>query len=101
MRGTLRLVVAADRDATLVRVVGEVDLASAPDLRDCLMGLEGAVVVDLADVAFLDSSGLNALIGSKKHLEQTGGSLRLRGGPPHVRNVLEVTGLADWFEVEP
>ena len=101
MRGSLRLDVAPERGATLVRVVGEVDLATAPELRECLMGLDGVVVVDLAEVAFLDSSGLNALIGSKKHLDATGGALRLRGGPSHVRTVLDITGLADWFEVEP
>ena len=65
MQGRLRLPGEPARDTTTVRVMGEVDLATSPQLRECLTGLDGIVVVDLSDVGFLDSSGLNALIGSK------------------------------------
>ena len=101
MQGRLRLDVEPTGDATTVRVVGEVDLATSPQLRECLTGLVGDVDVDLSEVAFLDSSGLNALIGSKKHLTATGGTLRLHGAQPQVRHVFDVMGMADWFELDP
>jgi stage II sporulation protein AA (anti-sigma F factor antagonist) len=96
----LRLDVEQDGDATLVRAAGEVDIATAPQLRECIQALAGVVVVDLSGVTFLDSSGINALIGSKNHLSESGGGLRLRGVQPPVRTVLAATGLSDWFEVE-
>jgi anti-anti-sigma factor len=100
MQGRLRLDVEPAGDTTTVRVVGEVDLATSAQLRECLTGLDGTVVVDLTEVGFLDSSGLNALIGSKNHLTTAGGTLLLRGAQPQVRHVFDVMGMADWFEFE-
>jgi anti-sigma B factor antagonist len=101
MGGELRLDVRRGEGATIVRVNGEVDLATSPELRECLTGLDGIVVVDLEEVGFLDSSAVNALIGSKKHLTAQGGALRLQGAQPHVRHVFDVMGMSDWFELEP
>ena len=96
----LRLDVQHDDATVVVLVVGEVDLATSPQLRECLMALDGVVVVDLRGVTFLDSSGLNALIGGKKHLTGQGGTLRLQGAQPHVRHVFDVMGMTEWFELE-
>jgi anti-anti-sigma factor len=96
----LRFDVEHDGDSTVVRAAGEVDIATAPQLRQCIQAFTGVVVVDLSGVTFLDSSGINALIGSKNSLAESGGALRLRGVQPPVRTVLAATGLADWFEVE-
>ena len=100
MQGRLRLEVESQSATTTVRVIGEVDLATSPQLRECLTGLDGVVLVDLSDVGFLDSSGLNALIGSKKHLMAVGGVLRLEGAQPHVRHVFDVMGMSEWFELD-
>ena len=100
MQGRLRLEVEPTGGTTTVRVIGEVDLATSPQLRECLTSLHGPVVVDLAEVGFLDSSGLNALIGSKKHLASGGGSLRIEGPQPHVRRVFDVMGMTEWFELD-
>jgi anti-sigma B factor antagonist len=100
MQGRLRLDVEPAGDTTTVRVVGEVDLATSPQLRACLLGLDGAVEVDLGEVTFLDSSGLNALIGAKKHLDAGGGTLRLVGSQPQVRAVFDVMGMAEFFELD-
>ena len=100
MQERLRLEVEPAGDTTTVRVVGEVDLATSSQLRECLTALDGVVVVDLTEVGFLDSSGLNALIGSRNHLTSSGGTLLLRGAQPHVRHVFDVMGMADWFEFD-
>jgi anti-sigma B factor antagonist len=81
-----------------VRVSGEVDLASAPELREAIAKLAAdrppLVVVDLTDVPFLDSSGLGAIAGGLKLQRPHGGRLEVRGARPTLRRIFEVAGLA-------
>jgi len=49
------------------------------------------VVVDLSDTAFLDSSGLGALVGGLRTARAAGGDLRIAGVGQQVRTVLELT----------
>jgi anti-anti-sigma factor len=84
--------------ATIVAVAGEVDLTTASQLRHLLTEQRGRVVVDLADVPYLDSSGLAALSDGYRALRRDGGTLVVRAPRPHVRRVLEVTGLAGWID---
>src|SRR6266508_1678182 len=66
-------------------------------LRDVLAGLveQGVyhLVVDLEQVSFLDSSGIGVLISVRRRIREHGGSLRLTAPSPHVRRVLELTGI--------
>ena len=57
------------------------------------------VVVDLADVSFMDSSGLGVLIGALRRLRELGGHLALVCGEGPVRRVLAITGLDRLFPV--
>ena len=82
----------------MVYVAGEVDVASAPQLRFCLDDLEGAVIVGLAEVTFLGSIGLNTLVSSRKRLLAGGGQLGLRNPQPSVRRILQVANMDDWFD---
>jgi anti-sigma B factor antagonist len=81
-------------DSYLVRVTGELDLYTAPQLDNELEGIirDGAahVVVDLRDAPFLDSSGLGVLLGAAHRLGKDG--LVLTGLGPEPRRVLELTG---------
>jgi len=91
-------------DMPVVRVVGEIDLATAPQLRDQLAELphdSGAVIVDLSEVTFLDSTGLSVLVASWKRFSNGDekGDLRLVVNRPAIERVLEVTGLAQVFGV--
>jgi anti-sigma B factor antagonist len=100
--GPLRLDVAGDPDRPLVVVGGELDLATAPALRDRLLAVidDGAVgiTLDLRDVSFVDSSGLGVLVGAHKRLrEATGGSLTVVGPQDAVRKVFDITGLGPLF----
>ena len=54
------------------------------------------VVVDLAELTFMDSTGLSALVVAKNRMESDGDVLMLTRPRPNVRRVLEITGLADW-----
>jgi anti-sigma B factor antagonist len=86
-----------------VTVRGEVDLATASDLesfvRSALVEAPDGVVLDLAQLTFIDSSGLRVLVALAKDAESRGTALALRNLPRHAQRVFELTGLGDWFEV--
>ncbi len=76
---------------------GRFNMTAAADFRSFLDDVLGSgasrVVVDLAEVTFIDSSGLGALIGGLKKARQAGGDLRIAGAPEQVRMVLSLTNL--------
>jgi anti-sigma B factor antagonist len=83
------------RNCTVIEIVGDLDLATAPQLRDVLRQAadQGAmeVVVDLDGVGFLDSSALGALIFMFKMLRDRGGRLSVAASRPAVRSVFALT----------
>jgi anti-anti-sigma factor len=82
--------------AVTIAVTGEVDLASAPQLVECLSRYtDRDVVVDLSGVGFLDSNGINALIQGYNALRDTGHTLRTVGERDHVLNLLQLTGVTE------
>jgi anti-sigma B factor antagonist len=86
---------------TLV-VIGEVDLATGGVFRDELRGLiddtRSPALIDLSEVSFFDSTGLNALIFAKKRADLTGVRLVLVAPSAFVRRVLDMTGLSTILE---
>jgi anti-anti-sigma factor len=85
-----------------IDLVGEVDLANAPELRDRLLAMlhdhdPDLLDVDLGGVTFLDCTGLGALIGARNAAVNAGRQLRVLHPQPFVRRILEVTGLLDVF----
>lgn len=89
--------------STVLRVSGEVDMATGPQLRQEIVGqiAAGAVdlVIDLSEVDFIDSTGLGVLIGGLKRTRGQGGDLRVSGVHGHVRQVFDLTGLGDVLTV--
>src|SRR5699024_6575935 len=90
-------------DWSVVGVGGEIDLATAPKLREHLVTIvEGGgrqVIVDLADVDFIDSTGLGALIGGLKRVRSHDGELRLVCAEPRILKIFDITGLDKVFEI--
>jgi anti-sigma B factor antagonist len=90
---------------TVLDVGGELDLSTAPSLRQELEALiEGGakdLVVNLEGLGFMDSSGLGVLVGAHKRLEGSGGRVALvcREGP--TLKVLAITGLDRVFPIHP
>lgn len=86
-----------DMGRTVVELTGELDLFTAPLLRDVLMGLTSDgkhfLAVEMSGLAFLDSSGLGVLIGAAKRANAGGGGLCLAGARDNVLKVLRITGL--------
>jgi anti-sigma B factor antagonist len=87
-----------DRGAyTVVEVSGELDVYTAPDLRNALLDVAAAgrtrVVVDLLGVGFMDSTALGVLVGGYKRLRSVGGDLRIVRPAGAPAQALLVTGL--------
>ena len=85
------------RGCTVVEVRGDLDMATAPQLRDGLQRLVDAgdrqVVVDMAGVGFMDSSGLGTLVVTFQALRGAGGRLCLAAVQPAVHSVLRITSV--------
>lgn len=90
-------------DDVHVRVAGEVDLHTSPVLRERLLALldhgPQRVIVDLSEVAYVDSSGVGTLVELKRRLDRSGGRVVLVGMQPRVRSVFEITRLDRFFTV--
>jgi anti-sigma B factor antagonist len=86
-------------------VIGELDVASAPKLRQALIKLVAEasgpprVVVDLAGVDFLDSTGLGVLLGGLKRVRAADGAIAVCRAEPQVRKVFEVTRVVEILPV--
>lgn len=91
-------------DCAVLQVTGEVDVATAPMLREQMRELaaKGAVhlIVDLSRVSFLDSTGLGALVGGLKRLREADGSLALVITASRILRVFQVTGLTNVLAVQ-
>jgi anti-anti-sigma factor len=85
----------------VVRLAGEIDLYNSAEvgaaLAEVAQNQPERVVVDLAEVEFVDSTGLGTLIEVRKQLPD--GSLVLAAPRQEVRRALEVAGLIDHFPV--
>ena len=92
----------SERDGwAVVAVAGEVDVATAPRLREQLIELVNNgrhhIVVDLSEVEFLDSTGLGVLVGALKRVRTNNGELALVCSEPRILKVFEITGLTKVF----
>jgi anti-anti-sigma factor len=88
--------------AIVVRLAGEVDVAASGAVRSRVDGAAGgALVVELSEVTFVDSSGLRELLRAGMECERRGGRLLLAGVPPILERLLGLTGTAAMFDVAP
>ena len=85
---------------TIVDVTGEVDVYTAPTLREKLSSLVDAghidLVVNLTEVRFMDSTGLHALIQYAVAPEMRG-RLTVTNGSPQVRRLFQVSGVGRYL----
>ena len=88
---------------TIVSVGGEIDVYTAPKLRDKITELVGGgtynLVIDMAGVEFLDSTGLGVLVGGLKKVRAHDGSLDLVCTQERLLKIFRITGLAKVFVI--
>lgn len=92
-------------DCAVLQVTGEVDVYTAPMLREQIRELaaKGSVhlIADLSQVDFLDSTGLGALVGGLKRLREASGSLALVITTPRILRIFQITGLTKALAAQP
>jgi anti-sigma B factor antagonist len=90
---------------TVVQVAGEIDVYTAPQLRELLDQQIDAgryhLVVDLSGVSFMDSTGLGVLVGRLKQIRLHDGSMELVCPHDRVLKVFIITGLDKVFAIYP
>ena len=93
----------SDGDRSVIDVGGEIDVHTCSELEEAVRAAYAAggsrVVLDVAGVGFIDSSGLRSLITLQQEAAAQGGGLQLRSPSRPVVRLLEVTGLTGMFPV--
>ena len=99
----LDLNVHKEGDHAVLEVGGEIDVYTAPKLREKLIELvsEGSyhIVVDLEKVDFLDSTGLGVLVGGLKRVRNHEGTLQLVCTQEKILKIFRITGLTKVFPI--
>jgi anti-sigma B factor antagonist len=94
---------ALDDDRHVVAVRGEIDLFTAPELKqkltDAIEGGKSRIVVDLTETSFLDSTALGVLIGAVKRLRSRDGALVIVNVDQNIAKTFEITGLDQIFTI--
>jgi anti-sigma B factor antagonist len=89
--------------ATIIAVGGEIDVYTAPKLRDKITELVAKgvydIIVDMEAVEFLDSTGLGVLVGGLKKVRVHDGSLELICTQDRLLKIFRITGLAKVFVI--
>ena len=92
-----------ENDHTIVEVGGEIDVYTAPKLREQIIELVEAgqyhLIVDLEKVEFLDSTGLGVLVGGLKRVRGHDGSLQLVCTQERLLKIFRITGLSKVFAI--
>lgn len=87
----------------VIAVSGEIDVATAPQLRETLHAAiaegQATIVLDLLGVTFLDSTALGVLVGARKRCREAGGDLHVVVADPRIVKIFEITGLTSVFSI--
>ena len=88
---------------TMVAVGGEIDVYTAPKLRDKITELVGDgqyhLVIDMESVEFLDSTGLGVLVGGLKKVRAHEGTMEIVCNQDRLLKIFRITGLAKVFTI--
>lgn len=91
-------------DVAVVRPVGEVDIYTAPRLKEHILNTleqgDARLVVDLSSVDFMDSSGLGVLVSALKRTKDLDGELRIVCPKGGVLKIFSITGLTKVFGID-
>lgn len=91
-------------EATVVRVGGDLDVYTAPRLKETLEQVVaggGLAVLDLSAVQFIDSTALGVLVGALQLAQANGGDFRFVVNDPFVLKIFRITGFDGVFSIHP
>lgn len=88
---------------SILRAVGEIDMATAPRLRQHVQTITApqpdGLILDLDRVDFIDSTGLGVLVGAAKRMRVSGGAMRIVCSQSHLNELFELTRLNEVFDL--
>ena len=97
----LALTARTEGDFEVIEVGGEIDVYTAPRLRESIVTAVDAghtrLIIDVRKVDFLDSTGLGVLVGALKRVRADGGSLDIVCTQERILKIFEITGLDKVF----
>jgi len=89
-------------DVTVIELQGEADAEGAESLKnvitEIIAGQKAGIVLNMSDVSFIDSQGLELLLWVRDYCRQNKTQLRLAGLDENCRKILEITRLQDEFD---
>ncbi|MFA5094261.1 MAG: STAS domain-containing protein [Candidatus Omnitrophota bacterium] len=92
-------------DVVVLTVDGEINFNSSPEFRKSFLKVLDSknlkVVVNLLNVAYVDSSGLATLVEAHQKIKSAGGKLKLTNLSPKVKGLFEITKLEKLFDIQP
>ena len=92
-----------ENDICLMRLEGEIDVYTAPNLKEGLVEqIESGcvnILIDLEGVTFIDSSGLGVLVGGLRRAKENSGAIRLVCSRDNVLKIFRITGLDKVFPI--
>ena len=84
-------------DVTVLTCAGEIDLGSAPQLREVLAPIfneaKPRLLVDLSSVGFMDSTGIGIMVNALNRVREKSGACAFCGAGPRVHRILQIAGL--------
>ncbi|GAA2206143.1 hypothetical protein GCM10009850_016010 [Nonomuraea monospora] len=103
-KSTLAVTSGLSRNAIIIRLEGELDVNALPLLREHLQRIwdlppKSFLILDLGEISFCDSMGMNELVDIMQRCESRGTRLLLGGVQGVMARVLSITGLRHAFEV--
>ena len=84
---------------TVVTLVGELDIATGPELRDHVAAIDGDIEVDCSRLAFIDAAGLDFFVSAHKQCDAQGWKFVLVEPSPLLLRLLDITGLDEHLHV--
>lgn len=99
----MKVTVEMRNDAVVVMLGGEIDHHSSEEIRtkvDSFLRKNGAkeLILNFADVSFMDSSGLGVILGRYKQVKAMGGVLRVEDVPKRIERILRMSGVYTLIE---
>jgi anti-sigma B factor antagonist len=95
----LKIDIRQDADRAVLSLAGELDMASAPLFEGALDGAEltaaSALVLDLQELRFIDSTGLRIILATRERCRERGQDFAITPGSPQVQRLLSVTGVGE------
>ncbi|HEX3795886.1 MAG TPA: STAS domain-containing protein [Acidimicrobiales bacterium] len=102
---SLQISISQMEDRCLVVLSGELDVSSAPLLREQLVAITTTVqtglILDIGLLTFIDSTGLSLLVAEHKKLESQGATLTIFSPTPMARRLFEISGLTGYLTIVP